>query len=173
MRVVLLHCWYGNPRGDWYPWLKSSLERKGYQIEIPQLMTFNSNLPNLKEEIERFQNLIDRETIVIGHSLGAVLALRIAEENSFKKLFLVSGWDFDDLTKEHRLFWKNKINHRKIRKNVGEIYVFHSDSDPYFTAFQAEEMSKRLGGKFFLIKGAGHFTKSDGVLSIPEIVKYL
>ena len=88
-------------------------------------------------------------------------------------MFLVAGWDFDDLTYEHRLFWKTKINHKKIKKNVKEIYCISSDNDPYTTAFTVEEMNKRLGGKFILIKGAGHFTEKDGVKKIPDLLQYI
>ena len=41
------------------------------------------------------------------------------------------------------------------------------------TAFTVKEMSKRLDGKFILVKGAGHFTKKDGFNKIPELLKYI
>lgn len=116
---------------------------------------------------------IDEATIVFGHSIGAVLGLRLAETQRLTKLFLVAGWDYDDLTPGHKLFWPNKLNHAKIKAHVKEIYCISSDSDPYTTAFQAEEMSKRLGGKFVLIPNAGHFTEKDGITKIPELLKMI
>lgn len=174
-KALILHCWYGNPKGDWYPWIKKELEKKGYKVFAPDLPTMRTNLPDMEKQLAVIGKTVevDEDTMVIGHSLGAVLALRLAEKESFQKMFLVSGWDFNDLTKEHRLFWPDKINHSEIIKNVNEVYVFHSDNDPYITACQAEDMSKRLNGRFILIKGMGHFTKKGGVTKIPEILNYV
>jgi len=111
--------------------------------------------------------------IIFGHSIGCLLAMRLAEKYLFKKMFLISGWDFNDLTKEHRLFWPNALDHEKIKKNVSEIYCISSDNDPYCTYFINEQMSKRLGGKSVLIKGAGHFTDTFGIKEIPQLLQYV
>lgn len=115
----------------------------------------------------------DKETTIIGHSLGNLLAMRLAEQYSFKKLIMVCAWDFDDLKAEHRSFWKTPINHTKIKRNVKEIFVVHSDNDPYVTVAVAEEVAGRFGAKFILIKRAGHFIKSDGITKIPELLKII
>jgi uncharacterized protein len=135
----------------------------------------HTNLPDMKKQLKYIKDdiPIDSNTIVIGHSIGTLLAMRLAEKLKYKKMFLVAGWDFDDLTREHRLFWPNKINHKTIKANVKEIYCISSDNDPYTTAFTVEVMSKRLGGKFILVKGAGHFTEKDGYKKLPQILDYL
>lgn len=171
-KALILHAWYSNSSKNWYLWVKTELEKVGREVLIPELPTMDTDLPDMNLQLKTVKQFIDKNTLVIGHSLGAVLGLRLAETTGFEKLFLVSGWDFDDLTKEHQLFWSSKIDHEKIKENVREIYVISSDNDPYFTAFQAEEMSKRLNGKFILIKGAGHFTVKDGVTNISQIVSY-
>lgn len=99
--------------------------------------------------------------------------MRLAEKYSFDKLFLVASWDYNDLTAEHRLFWKTPINHALIKQHVDKIYCVSSDNDPYVTAFIAEEMSKRLGATFILVKGVGHFTAKDRVTTMPVILPYL
>ena len=135
----------------------------------------DTRLPNLEKLMKFVPTIIqiDKNTSIFGHSIGCLLAMRLAEKYSYQKIFLIAGWDFDDLTYEHRLFWKTKINHQKIKKNVKEIYCISSDNDPYMTAFTVKEMSKRLDGKFILVKGAGHFTKKDGFNKIPELLKYI
>jgi predicted alpha/beta hydrolase family esterase len=172
-KALILQGWFQKTNDNWYPWLKKELIKRKYEVLIPDLPTMQTNLPSLKIQLKHIQNLnfLDQKTSVIGHSLGCLLGLRLAEKHSFRKLILVSGWDFDDLTSEHKLFWPNKINHAKIKKNVKKIFCLHADNDPYITAFQAEEMSKRLKGKFFLIKKAGHFTAEEGITQIPELLK--
>jgi len=172
-KAIILHAWYSKPQDNWYPWLKEELEKKGYKVHLSELPTMNSDLPDMELLLSEIGKIVDEETILVGHSLTCLLAMRLAERRKFKKMVLVAGWDFDDLTPEHRLFWKKKIDHQTIRKNVQEINVVHSDNDPYFTSYQAQEMSKRFGGNFTLIKGAGHFTKKGGVEKIPQILEYL
>ena len=174
-KALILQGWYQKPEDNWYPWLRTELEKKGYDVYLPDLPTMHIDTPSLVKQLRYIEKNfdIDKNTLVFGHSLGVLLALRLAEIYKFKKMFLVAGWDFDDLTYEHRLFWKNKLDHSRIKANVKEIYCIGSDNDPYFTSFTVEQMSKRLGGEFVMIKGKGHFTRKDGVTKLPEIMKFI
>lgn len=174
-QALILHAWYEKPENNWYPWLKTELEKRGYTVFIPELPTMQTDLPDMQQQLKFIEEAItiDSETIVIGHSIGCLLTMRLAEKHTFDKMFLVAGWDFNELSVEHRLFWPNPINHAAINQHVKKIYCISSDNDPYMTAFTAEEMSKRLGGKFILVKGAGHFTEKNGVTTIPVILPYL
>lgn len=126
------------------------------------------DMTKLMAEIEAMK-VLDKDTVIIGHSLGTLLAMRLAGKYPLKELVLVSGWDFNDLTEGHKLFWETKMDHSAIKRNVDKIYVVHSDNDPYITAAQAEDMCKRLNGEFLLIKKLGHFTKID---KLPELLKF-
>lgn len=175
-KALVLHCWYGNPNENWYPWIKEKLKEKGYQVFVPELPTMSSELPDMQLQIDRVKDLVDfdKKTLIIGHSLGSLLALRLAEKQKVGKMILVSGWDFNDLTPEHEKFWQKTIDHQKIKENSEEIICITSDNDPYFTPFQIKEMSKRLNGEFVLVEGAGHFTEKDfGVTKIPQLLEYL
>ncbi|MFQ5493057.1 MAG: RBBP9/YdeN family alpha/beta hydrolase [Candidatus Dojkabacteria bacterium] len=173
--AIILQGWYQKTNANWYPWLKDQLRSKGYEVHLPDLPTIHTDRPDLQIQLDYlFDNLeVNRDTILIGHSLGSLLALRVAEKVELDKIFLVAGWDFNDLTEEHQLFWEKPVNHSKIIENVGEIYCYSSDNDPYITAFHAEEMCKRLKGTFVLVEGAGHFTTKDGVTKIDRLVQYL
>lgn len=174
-QALILQGWYQKPESNWYPWLKKELEKKKITVFLPDLPTMHTDLPDMQKQLSHINRVvtINNQTIIICHSLGALLGMRLAEKHSFDKLFLVAGWDFNDLTAEHRLFWKRPINHDIIKQHVKKIYCISSDNDPYMTAFTVEEMSKRLDGKFILIKSAGHFTKKDGITTVPEILKYI
>jgi uncharacterized protein len=172
-KAVILHSWYGKIDRDWYPWLKTELEKRNYDVILKQIPTFDSDLPELETSLKFIESSVDNNTTIICHSLSCLLALRLAEMKSFAKMIIVAGWDFDDLCAEHKLFWKNKIDHDSTKKNVKEIYCLSSDNDPYITAYQAEEMSKRLNGKFILVTGAGHFTEKFGIKKIPELLSLI
>lgn len=115
---------------------------------------------------------IDTEDIVIGHSLGAVFALRVAERSKVKigHLILVSGWDFWDLTPEFVTFFNPLMEHEKIINNCQKITVVHSSNDPFVTIFQAGEMSKRLNAGFVRIENGGHLTSTDGYNEFPKLL---
>jgi len=173
--ALILHAWLNVPNAHWYPWLKNELETRGHTVYLPEIPTMNTQTPDLKTQMEFIEKTIplNQDMIVFGHSLGALLAMRLAEKHQFSKMFLVAGWDFDDLYPQHKYFWPNKINHKAIKKNVKEIYCITSDNDPYMTAFEVEEMSKRLGGKYILIKTAGHFTEKYKITKIPELLPFV
>ena len=172
-RALILISWYGTPESDWLPWLKNELEKKGYGVSIPDLPTIRTDLPDMEQMLSLLK--VDSETLVVGHSLGALLGLRLAERQKFKKLILVSGWDFDDgLAPEHRLFWLDKINHDKIKSNVKKFVVIHSNNDPYTPTNVAEEMSKKLNGTFILVPNCGHLSlKSGNRTELPEVLPYI
>lgn len=174
-QALVIQGWYQKTDSNWYPWLEKELEKRAYKVFLPDLPTMHTDLPEMKEQLNFTEKLLtlDHETIVFGHSLGCLLAMRLGEKNSYKKMFLIAGWDYNDLSAEHRLFWKTPINHVLIKQHVKKIYCISSDNDPYVTAFMAKEMSKRLGATFILVKGAGHFTEKDGVTTMPEVLPFV
>lgn len=173
--ALILHAWYNTPDKHWYPWLKKELESRGYTVYLPEIPTMNSASPDLATQMAFIKKTVplDESFVVIGHSLGTLLALRLAEKHSFSGMILISGWDYDDLTVEHASFWPDKLSHSAIGKNVGKILVTSTNNDPYMTDFSMKEMAKRLGAECLFIKDAGHFTKEYGRTEIPELLPFL
>lgn len=174
-KVLFLQSWYSKVIDNWYPWLKKELEGKGYTTFFPDIQEMRKDVPDMSKILKYVKSLkiIDKDIVIVGHSLGNLLAMRLAEKIKYKQMILVSAWDYDDLCEGHKLFWKTKINHSKIKENVKNITVIHSDNDPYYTAIAAEDTSKRLNAKFILIKGGGHFGTDEGTKKMPEVLKLL
>jgi predicted alpha/beta hydrolase family esterase len=171
-QALILQGWYQKPDSNWYPWLAEQLQQRGYTVFVPDLPTVHTDLPDWKAIEQAIHDTveIDGDTVIIGHSLGCVMALRLAEKMSYKKMILVAGWDFNDLTHELLLFWEKPLDHAKIREHVKEIICVGSENDPDFTFDTTESMSKRLAGKALMVKGAGHFTEKFGVTQIPQLL---
>jgi len=173
--VVFLQSWYSNITDNWYGWLKVELDKKGYTTHFVDLPEMRKDVPDMNiliNQIESF-GVIDENTTLIGHSLGCLLAMRLAEKYTLDKMILASGWDFDELTEGHKTFWPNKIDHAKIKNHVKKIYVIHSDNDPYITQITAEDMSNRLGAEFILIPNGGHLTEKNGITELPQLLNIL
>lgn len=173
--ALILHAWLETPDKQWYLWLKKELETQGYTVYLPEIPTMNTNAPDLVTQMNFIEKNVPltNDMLIFAHSLGCLLAMRLAEKYECSKLFLVAGWDFDDLTVEHQSFWRNKIDHAKITKNAKEIVCFSSDNDYYLSLFQSESLAQRLTATFILVKGAGHFTEKNGITKIPEILPYV
>lgn len=173
--ALILHAWLSSPNDHWYLWLKTELKNKGYTVYLPEIPTMNSQTPNLQTQMDFIEKTIplDNDFVVFGHSLGCLLALRLTEKHAFSKMFLVAGWDFDDLTAEHQSFWNNPIDHNAIKHNVHQSICISSDADFFVSRFQSEEMTKRLNGTYIQIKGAGHFTTDSGITKIQDLLQYL
>jgi len=171
-KALFLHAWYGSPTSDWYPWLKNELEKKGYETWFPEIPTMPTKNPDMETMLKFIleSNFVDKDTVVIGHSLGSVLTLRLAERTAFKQGVLLAGWDYNDLTPEHQSFWPYMMNHALIKKNVPEWVALISDNDPYVTKFIAHEMADRLGAKTVDVGPKGHFLTKDGVTEVSEIL---
>ena len=121
-KALILHAWFSKPEDNWYSWLMSELEKKGYEVWVPELPTMPTNAPDMETMLKFIleKNFVDGETVVIGHSLGSVLALRLAERIKFGKGILLAAWDYNDLTPEHQSFWQTMMDHKKILSNVNE-----------------------------------------------------
>lgn len=80
--ALILHGAGNNSQGNWFPWLKHELENKGYKTWVPDLP--NSATPKLKDWLKTiFSNKewrFDKNSIIVGHSSGATLILRILEK---------------------------------------------------------------------------------------------
>lgn len=174
-KALILHSWFSRPEDNWYGWLKAELEKKGYEVWLPEIPTMPTKELDMETMIKFIldKNFLDKDTVVIGHSLGSVLCMRLAERISFKKGIMLAGWDYNDLTPEHQSFWKTMMNHELIKKNVTEWVGLISDNDPYVTKFIAHEMMDRLGGKAIDVGPKGHFGKKEGITEVPEILEFV
>uniref|UniRef100_A0A8K9Y2U9 RB binding protein 9, serine hydrolase n=1 Tax=Oncorhynchus mykiss TaxID=8022 RepID=A0A8K9Y2U9_ONCMY len=80
-------------------------------------------LPFMQEELE-----CDEETVIIGHSSGAVAAMRYAETHKVFGLILVGAYTYDlGDERESAGHWEWE----QMRRNVGHIVQFGSKDDPF------------------------------------------
>jgi len=184
--ALILHGASNNSQGNWFPWLKRELEKRGYKVWSPDLP--NSNEPNkenwLKTIFSNSEWQFNEDSVIIGHSAGATLILRILEElpegEKVKKAILVAG--VVELGTKSELFQYKKslvekpFNWEKIKKSAKELCFVCSDNDPYQCgADQGKIMQKHLGGKLVIKSGEGHFNleKGEEYKQFPFILELL
>lgn len=166
--ALILHGAGNDHTGNWLPWLKDELEKKGYKVWSPDLP--NSDVPNLRDWLETiFSNKdwnFDRESIIIGHSAGATFILRILEELpdnvKINKAVLVAGpanmGTIPDYFPYKREMVTPPFNWIKIKNSCEKFYFVHSDNDKYLCGEEnGKFFQKNLGGELILKHGQGHF----------------
>jgi leucyl-tRNA synthetase len=131
-RFVLLHGYKGSAHTNFFPWLKNELEKRGHQVEAPELP--NSNNPIETEQVEYvLKNChFDENTVVIGHSLGSVVALKslMKLNKPISGLVLVAAAMDPEHGLKHREYWEHfdwNIDYDGIQKLTGGKISILSD----------------------------------------------
>lgn len=166
--ALILHGAGNNSQGNWFPWLKAELEEKGYKVWVPDLP--NAAVPMQKDWLETvFSNKewkFTNESIIIGHSAGSTLILRILErlpeDTKIHKAILVAGPVQVGTIPEHAPYkkdlTKDPFNWEKIKQSADKFFFINSDNDPYECGQeQGKIMQEHLGGELIIKQGQGHF----------------
>lgn len=184
--VLILHGAGNNSQGNWFPWLKEKLTKKGYKVWSPDLP--NSDEPIQKDWLNTvFSNSdwkFDNESIIIGHSAGATLILRILEKLpegvKINKAILVAGPVEVGTIPEHapykRDLTKDPFNWKKIKQSAERFYFIHSDNDQYECGEdQGKIMHEHLGGELIVKSGEQHFNLEKGpeYKQLPFLLKLI
>ena len=166
--IVIIHGTYGHPKENWFPWLKSELEKLDCRVFVPKFPTpKNQSLENWLKVFEEYKQYLDENSIVIGHSLGPAFLLNIIEkvDKPIKAAFFVSGFTGllnHPIDKINKSFVDKSFDWQGIRQNCPKFFVFHSDNDPYVPLEKSKEFAKNLGVSVILVKNAGHFNEKAG-----------
>ena len=155
-KVVLLHAWDSDPNAAFFPWLKQKFESRGIEVVAPALP--NSKNPNFNNWLNEFEKIkTDEETIVIGRSLGATLALGASTRGKKMGKLISVCTPLDNLAISEFFEEMGELNYKKIKNNIKECSVIHSSDDPYIEKKISEKLSKDLGVKMTIVDNAGHF----------------
>ena len=184
--VLILHGAGNNSQGNWFPWLKNELENKGDKAWSPDLP--NTDSPVQKEWIDAiFSNKdweFNNESIMIGHSAGGTLILRILERlpkgiTINKAIFVatpIHKGKFPEFFKYKEDLTREPFDWKKIRKSCKNFYFIASDNDPYDCGDRhAKVMHEKLGGEFIINPGEGHFNLevSPSYKQFPQMLELI
>ena len=109
---------------NYYSWLAKTLVDRGICADVrvtvpgmpdPHVCRRSKWIPHCEEVLK-----CDANSVVVGHSSGAVCALRLAERNVLRGIVLVAGYD-DDLGDENErasgYFGPDPFDYEKIKAN--------------------------------------------------------
>jgi len=175
-RVYIIHGWEGSPAGNWFPWLKAELEKRGCAVTVPQMP--NADHPKQAGWLTAMRDLIgsvDADTYLIGHSLGVIAVLRFLEQLPIGEkvggAILVSGFaEYNDIP-ELKDFFQTSLDYGKVKAAALKIVVINSDNDPYVPFWQAEKMSAGLAAELVTVKSGGHLNAADSYFALPIVLE--
>ena len=178
INLILIHGAYGNPNENWFPWLKKELEKLDHKIYTPKFPTpQGQSLDNWEKVFANYEKYINKDTILIGHSLGVTFLLTVLEklDVKVKASYFVAGFvnklnnpEFDNI---NRTFIEKDFCWVKIKANCENFYIFHSDNDPYVLLSEGKLIANKLNTDLTLIEDAGHFNSKAGYDKFEKLLE--
>lgn len=174
--ALILHGTSANPESNWFPWLKEKLEGAGYEVWVPDLPDAD------KPDMTKYRKFIfgsnfrfNPETVIVGHSSGAVAALSLLEalpdEAQIDKAVMVGVYrpDKQDYSSNE------PINVKKVKGKARHTVFIHSDNDPFCPLEGAQYFAYELDAPLIVLPGEDHFSyelnpKHTKLLKLEEVL---
>jgi len=178
-RILITHAWGDGPEKHWHPWLKNELEKKGFEVIVPQMP--DTDYPRIEKWIPAISQVVgiaDENTYFIGHSMGCQAIARYLE--SLPENIKVGGAVFvagffkrltginNDANKIILPWLETPINLENVRSHLDKSIAIFSDDDPYVPLDNQDDFKEKLGSKIIIEHNKGHFGSSlNGMTELP------
>jgi len=168
-KAILIHGNGGCTAGDiWLPWVERELRALGLDV-------INHTFPdNIKARASVWLPYLetldaDENTILIGHSSGAVAAMRYAETHRLAGSILVAAChtDLGDAFEKASGYYAEPWQWKRIREQQPWIAIYSSSDDPHIPIDEPRFIAAQLRCSYFEFTDRGHFNDQR---QFPEIV---
>lgn len=177
-RVIIVHGYTGYPEKNWFPWLRTELEKLGVTVTVPAMP--NTEAPNFNEWLPHLQQVVgtpDSDTYLVGHSLGCPTILRLLESlpdgQRVGGVVLVAGFAEPIHLTELDGFTVDSWNDEKIKQATNKIVLINSDNDEHIPLVMGERMHDRFGAELIVLHDAGHVNEKSGHSEVPFVLDEL
>lgn len=168
--IIFLHGNDGSQmEGYWFPYAAHVFRQMGLEVvakDFPDARLARKSiwLPFLQNECHA-----DEHSILIGHSSGAIAAMRFAEEHEIFGSVLVGAYHTDTGDENERLsgYFDDPWDFEAIRKNQRWIIQFASVDDPFFPVEEPRFVHEQLHTEYHEYTDRGHFFSPE----FPELVE--
>jgi len=184
MKPERIVCIPGNGGGGgsdgWFAYIKHTMEtEEGIPcitdpMPDPVLARASVWLPHMEETLH-----VDASTLLIGHSSGAIAAMRYTETHRVAGLILIGTYhtDLGDADEQASGYFNTPWEWEHIKSNIGRAgtTVFASEDDPYIPITEPRHVAESLDAYLYELYGEGHFvgnpygTKTE----FPELLHVL
>lgn len=176
--IIIVHGAYGHPFENWFNWMKVELAKLGVECFVPQLPTPNGQ--ELQNWLQLFNStivpIINPDTILIGHSLGAAFLLRWLEQTNqaVSTTILVGSFignvGIQKFDKINESFFTNPFDWHSIINKSKQFFCYHGSNDPYVSRSNFAFIAKNLHARKIIISNGGHLNEAAGYTSFPQLL---
>ncbi len=156
---------------NWFPSIASDLEREGIEVIAtafpdPELARESFWMPFLIDTLK-----VDEKTILVGHSSGAIAAMRLAEQHPLLGSVLVGAYHTDLGMETEKLsgYFNRPWQWDNIKKNQQWTILFASQDDPWIPIDQPRYLHEKLNCEYHEYKDQGHFGGDYFKPTFPEL----
>ena len=172
-KAILIHGNGGCTAGDiWLPYLERELTALGLEV-INQ--TFPDNIKARAQYwLPHIESLgADERTILIGHSSGAVAAMRYAEAHQLLGSILVGvcHTDLGDSFEAASGYYETEWQWQRIRDNQQWISIYSSTDDPHIPIAEPRFIAAQLRCSYFEFTDRGHFIDTRRFPDVVNLVR--
>lgn len=164
----------GTPHDNWFPYVQKELEK--FNITVIAKDFPDNVLAREKYWLPFLKTLgTDENTILIGHSSGAIAAMRFAEKNQLLGSVLVGTYysDLGDETEKKSSYFNRPWDFEAIKKNQKWIIQFNSTDDPWIPIKESRFVHDKLNTTYFEYTNQGHFGGDYYKETFPELITAL
>jgi len=156
---------------NWFPSVKTELEANGLKViaaEFPDPVLARQSywLPFLLNDLK-----VDENTILIGHSSGAIASMRLTEQQPILGSVLVGTYYTNlslDSEKESGYFDK-PWDWQKIKQNQKWTIIFASQDDPWIPVNEPRHIHQQINCEYHESTNQGHFGGDYHKPTFPEL----
>ncbi|MCB1114630.1 MAG: alpha/beta fold hydrolase [Chlamydiia bacterium] len=159
----------------WYPSLQKELESQGVEVIAadfpdPELARSIYWIPFLHDELKA-----DENTVIVGHSSGAIAAMRYAETYPILGSVLVGAYHTHLNMETEKLsgYFDTPWQWDKIRNNQKWIILFASQNDPWIPVQEPRFLHTQLNCEYHEFYDKGHFGGDYDKRTFPELTRTL
>ncbi|PPG27230.1 alpha/beta hydrolase [Pseudoclavibacter sp. RFBB5] len=177
--MIIVHGFRANVDAHWFPWLREALADRGIEatsVELP--LPEAPNAADWQREVALALGTPDERTWIVGHSLGAVTALRaLAAQLGDWRLggvVFVSGFTGTlDTLPDLDEYLADDVDAERVADRINTRVVIRSDNDTLVPPGASDALARRLFAEVRVQPGAGHFLEATGVTSLPVVLDAL
>ena len=173
IKIILI---YGNGNSTvndhWLQYVKNEFEKDGLEV----MLTDFPDLPLAREEywLPFLESVgTDEYTILIGHSTGAIAAMRYAETHKILGSVLVATYHTDggDANEKASGYFDKLWDWEAIKENQKWIIQFNSTDDPYIPIAEPRFVHEMLNSEYHEYTDQGHMGDDVNKTTFPELVE--
>ena len=176
----IIHGSFGSPFGNWFPYLRKEIEKKGLEVYSPDfpIGVGYQNYENWEKLLKVYldSGLINENTTIFAHSIAPIFVCKFLINNKVKvkRLVFVCGFnnylgidkDFDAVNEP---MFIDKLE--DVKKYCDDIVCYYSDNDPYVKFEVEKEFADKITNKQYIIKNGGHINSETGYVKFEEILQ--